>query len=168
MKRGFLILIAALLVGIAGYFVTRQQCYCALSVGTAGHDGGTILPELEWLHKELKLTDEQFAKVSALHLAYRPTCEELCMKVMASHDKLKALVAAGTQVTPDLKAALQEHAALHVECQSAMLTHLYQTAACMSPEQAESYLDAMLLQVIEMAMEPGSAPTEHSRHAGQH
>ena len=64
-------------------------------------------------------------------------------------------------VSPELKAALQEHAALHVECQTAMLTHLYQTAACMSPDQARHYLDAMLPQVIEMAMEPETTHGDH-------
>ena len=38
-------------------------------------------------------------------------------------------------------AALQEHAALHVECQASMFTHLYNTAACMSPDQAKFYLE---------------------------
>ncbi len=168
MKRGLLILIAALIIGSASFYITRQRCSCSMPDTMATHDGNSRLPELEWLHHELKLTDEQFAKVSALHLAYRPTCEALCMKVMASHDKVRALVNAGTQVSPELKAALQEHAALHVECQSAMLAHLYQTAACMSPEQAKQYLDAMLPQVIEMAMEPGTATTGHTSHAAPH
>lgn len=168
MKRGLLTLIAALVVGIACFYIARQRCTCSIPEMMAAHDGKSQLPELAWLHRELKLSDEQFAKVSALHLAYRPTCEALCMRVMASHEKVKALVDAGTQVTPELKAALQEHAALHVECQAAMLTHLYRTAACMSPEQAKHYRDSMLPQVIEIAMEPETAPTGHASHAAHH
>lgn len=128
---------------------------------TALQDGGSRLPELQWLRREFELTDTQFAKVSDLHLAYRPTCEGLCMKVMASQDNIKRLVSDGTQVSPELKAALREQATLHVECQTALLTHLYQTAACLSPEQARSYLDAMLPQVIDMKMEPVA---KHSGH----
>ena len=149
MKRGFLILLTALLVGTVGFFVTRQQCCCSISDSTStAHDGGSMLPELEWLHHELKLTDEQFAKVREKHLAYRPTCEALCMKVAASHKKVQALAQAGNIDSPEIEAALQEQAAVHVECQKAMLKHLHETAAVMSPEQSKKYLDAMLPQII--------------------
>lgn len=161
MKRGLWMLAAALLAGLVGFLATRGPCCLMPAENISGHDGHSKLPELEWLRREFKLSDEQFAKVSGLHQAYRPTCEELCMKIMASHKNVETLVGAGTQVSPELKAALQEHAALHVECQTAMLTHLYQTAECMSPDQARHYLDAMLPQVIEMAMEPESTHGGH-------
>lgn len=161
MKRGTWILAAAVLAGLLGFTITRNPCHCMRGEQVTPHDGHSRLPELEWLHREFKLSDEQFAKVSALHLAYRPTCEELCQKIMASRKKVEALVDAGTQVSPELKAALQEHAALHVDCQTAMLAHLYQTAACMSPDQGRHYLEAMLPQVIEMAMEPASHTSGH-------
>jgi Heavy-metal resistance len=161
MKRSLWMLATALLAGLIGFAVTRGEFGRTPAEKTASHDGHSKLPELEWLRREFKLPDEQFAKVSALHQAYRPTCEELCMKIVASHKKVETLVGAGTQVSPELKAALQEHAALHVECQMAMLTHLYQTAACMSPDQARRYLDAMLPQVIEMAMEPEATHGGH-------
>ncbi len=159
MKRGIWIIIAAVLAAIAGYVISQRSSSDVVMANAASHDGSSRLPELEWLRHEFKLTGAQFAKVAELHLAYRPTCEGLCMKVMASQDKIKTLVSDGIQVSPELKAALHDHAALHVECQSAMLTHLYQTAACLSPEQARSYLDAMLPQVIDMKMEPA---TKHS------
>jgi hypothetical protein len=152
MKRGFWILMVAIVAGFAGFAVIRWQS--APPVVTATH-GSSLLPELEWLRREFNLTEEQFAKTSELHLAYRPTCEILCNRVMASHDKIKKLVDTGAQVTPGLEAALRDHAALHVECQTAMLTHLYKTAAQLSPEQAKNYLDAMLPHVIAMEMEPG-------------
>lgn len=161
MKLGIYILIAALLLGMTGFFVMRGQCGCVSMKRTVSHHGSSQLPELDWLHRELQLSDEQFAKISALHLAYRPTCEALCMKVMASHEKVKQLVHAGQQMTPELRIALQEHAALHVECQTAMLTHLFETSACMPPAQAQHYLNAMLPQVIEMAMEPASMSDGH-------
>lgn len=161
MKRGLWILAAALLAGLAGFTVTRSQYDFTLPEKKATHEGHSRLPELKWLRHEFKLTDAQFTKVSELHLAYRPTCEDLCAKVMTSHAKVKKLVGVGTQESPELKAALQEHAALHVECQTAMLSHLYQTATCLSPDQARHYLDAMLPQVIEMAMEPETAHPGH-------
>ncbi len=161
MKRGLWIILVAMLAAIAGFIITQRSCCDVVTAYTAPHDGSSRLPELEWMRHEFKLTDAQFAKVAELHLAYRPTCEDLCAKVMTSQEKVKKLVTGGTQVSPELKAALQEQAALHVECQTALLTHLYQTAACLSPEQARSYLDAMLPQVIDMKMEPA---TTHSGH----
>ena len=161
MKRGIWILTAALLAGLAGFIATGSRCECTLSEKRAAHDGQSQLPALDWLRQEFKLTDEQFAKVSERHLAYRPTCEELCARVMASYAKLKKLASVGKQVSPELKAALQEHAHLHMECQSAMFNHLYQTAACLSPDQARLYLDAMVPQVIKIAMEP---ETTHPGH----
>ena len=161
MKRGLWIVAAALLAGILGFVIVRQQYCRTMSKKAASHEDNSRLPELEWFRNELKLSDEQFAKVSELHVAYRPTCEDLCMRIMASHKKITTLVDAGKQVSPELKAALQEHAALHVECQTAMLTHLYLTSACMSQDQAKHYLAAMLPQVIEMAMEPNSVSSGH-------
>ena len=158
MKRGLWILVAALSAGVAGFVVIRWQA--APPVMTATH-GSSLLPELEWLRREFHLTEAQFTKTSELHLAYRPTCEELCSRIMASHDRVKKLVEVGVQVNPELESALKEHAALHVECQTAMLTHLYKTASCLSPEQAKAYLDAMLPHVIEMEMEPGTTPGGH-------
>lgn len=43
-----------------------------------------------------------------------------------------------------VRSALDERAKLAVECQQAMLEHVYQTAACLRPEQARKYLDLMV------------------------
>ena len=161
MKRGLWIILAAVLAAIAGFVITQRSCCDVVMAHAAAQDGRSLLPELEWLRNEFKLNDAQFSKVSELHVAYRPICEDLCSKVMESQEKVKGLVKDGTQVSPELTAALQEQATLRVECQAAKLTHLYRTAACFTPEQSRSYLDAMLPQVIEIATEPG---TQHSGH----
>jgi Spy/CpxP family protein refolding chaperone len=157
MKRGLLILLTALLVGVVGFIVTRQQCCCDISdCSAAARDGGSMLPELEWLRHEFKLTDEQFAKVREKHLAYRPTCEALCMKMAASRKKVQALAQAGNIATPEMEVALQEQATVEAECHKAMLKHLHETASVMSPEQARQYLDAMLPQIVGANAEHGS------------
>lgn len=161
MKRGLWIIMAALLASLAGFVITHRPCCSFVTKPTAAFHGSSLLPELEWLRREFKLTDAQFTRVSELHLNYRPTCETLCARVMASRDKIKKLIESGTQVTPEISAALQEQAALHAECQTAMLQHLYQTAACLSPDQARRYLDTMLPQVIGMTM---GQETTHSGH----
>ncbi|MBL9155419.1 MAG: periplasmic heavy metal sensor [Verrucomicrobiales bacterium] len=151
MKRGLWILGAALAAGIAGYALMRLQ---STDHAMAAPRSASLLPELEWLRHEFDLTEAQFAETSALHLAYRPTCEALCSRVMTSHERIRQLVEAGPPITPELELALKDHAALHVECQTAMINHLYETAECLSPEQARRYLDTMLPHVIEMEMEP--------------
>jgi hypothetical protein len=156
MKRGLIILILAVAASSAAFFITRNQCQCGTRLDATSHDGETMLPELEWLHQELKLDDTQFEKVKAQHLAYKPTCEALCMKVMAARKKIGQLAAQGNLSSPEFDAALQEQAAVHVECQKALLRHLHQTAGLMSESQARQYLDAMLPQVIGVAAEPVS------------
>jgi Spy/CpxP family protein refolding chaperone len=148
MKRGILILIAALVVGITSFVITRQQYCCTVGSTVSAHDGTSLLPELEWLHHELKLTDEQFAKVQALHLAYKPTCEALCMKIAAAHRKVQSLATSGDITSAEFAAALQAQGTVRVECQQAMLNHLHETAVLMSPEQARQYLAVMLPQVL--------------------
>jgi len=120
----------------------------------AAHDGDTMLPELEWLHSELKLDDTQFAKVKDLHLAYRPTCEALCVKVKIARNKLKMLATKGDLTSPEFEAALQEQAAVQVECQKALLMHLHRTSEAMTLAQSQQYLHTMLPHVIGVAAEP--------------
>lgn len=148
MKRGIIILVAALVVGIASYVITRQRCCCTAGAASSAHDGASLLPELEWLHHELKLDDEQFGKVRALHVAYKPTCEALCMKIAAAHRKVQSLADGGDITSAEFTSALQAQAAVRVECQQAMLKHLHETAAVMSSEQARQYLAAMVPQVL--------------------
>jgi Spy/CpxP family protein refolding chaperone len=159
MTRAFFILFLGLVVGAIAFFGMREGPP-HVSV-TRAHDGNSRLPELAWLKRELKLTDEQFAQVAKAHEAYRPTCEQLCARVMASHVRVKELASPAGPVTPELEAALTEHALLHVECQKAMLNHLHQTASLMSPGQAQKYLDALLPEVIELPLEPGNEAHAH-------
>jgi hypothetical protein len=158
MKRGLLTLIAALLAGIAGFVLTSRSPGVPVSEDRAEGHASPVLPELDWLRHEFKLTEEQFARVSALHLAYRPTCEILCEKIIVSRNKVTELVVAGKDVSPGLREAFREHAHLLAECQSAMLEHLYETAAVLPPDQAKRYLEAMIPHVIDMTMDhkPGS------------
>lgn len=158
MNRTVLVAVVALLAGVAGFLASRHPWGSRPPDSPVSIGGPSVLPELEWLRREFELTDTQFAKVSELHASYRPTCESLCARVIASHDKVKRLADSGTRVSPELRSALEEHASLHAECQAAMLDHLYRTAACLSPGQARDYLDAMVPHTIEMTMEPKAEP----------
>lgn len=160
MIKILIILLAGLGAGALAFFGIQRGGLHTTAV-RFDHDGKSRLPELEWLRRKLDLTDVQLAKVGEIHEAYRPTCEKLCMKVMASHAKIKALAKPESAVTPELEEALREHALIHVECQKAMLNHVHNTASVLSKEQARVYLEALLPQIIELPLEPRADTHTH-------
>ena len=144
--KGLMVLMLSLAAGCLMYFAMRWH-----KTGAAAGVMLDSLPELEWLRGELKFTDAQIARVRDLHLAYRPSCVEMCRRIGAAHEKIEALAKADRSVTPGLSAALGEHARVHVECQEAMLRHLYQTAALLNEDQARHYLEIMLPYALDFS-----------------
>jgi hypothetical protein len=122
-------------------------CVMRWHEGGAQQQGGIALDamaELEWLRTELHLTDGQFAKVRDLHADYRPKCVEMCNRISEAQAKTRVLAVANRVITPEYQAALQNYANVRVECQKAMLNHLYETAATLKEDQATRFLEAML------------------------
>ena len=145
MKRGLLILITAVTLGGGMFYGSRWMLSCGCAVaGAVPTERGSLLPELEWLRHSLDLTDSQFEKVKALHLAYQPTCEALCLRVHLSNQSLLETATKSRAVEGGVAGNLRERADLSLECQQAMLRHVYETAACMRTEQAEKYLHLVL------------------------
>jgi hypothetical protein len=153
MKRGLIILIIAVMLGV-GMFVGSEQmlkpCDC-VNLAQMPVENGSLLPELQWLRLSLHLTNPQFEKVQALHLAYQPRCAELCKRVQHSDQALQVSALRGRTVTDDVVKLLRERADLTLECQQAMLQHVYETATCMTPEQADNYLKLVLPHVLAAA-----------------
>ena len=150
MKRGLTILIVAVILGVGMFFGSQRMlrpCDCA----QMPVENGSLLPELQWLRVSLDLTDSQFVKVQALHLAYQPKCAELCMRVHHSDQSLMEASTHSRIVTEDVLKLMRERADLTQECQQAMLKHVYETAACMAPEQAGKYLKTVLPHVLGAA-----------------
>ncbi len=146
MRKGIIVLILALLAGVTAFCLMRSHKMAVIR--------GPLLdamPELAWVRTELKLTDEQFAKVSELHAAYRPKCKELCRSISDAHEKMEGLARKDRNLTPELEEALREHARIHVESQQAMLKHLYETAAVLDHNQASRYLEAMLPYALDFS-----------------
>ena len=86
MRKGAVILAIALVAGAVAFYMMRSR--------KMDESRGLLMdsmPELAWVRKDLELTDEQFAKVSNLHSAYRPKCMEMCRRVSAAHEKLDGL-----------------------------------------------------------------------------
>ncbi|MDB6134890.1 MAG: hypothetical protein JWM59_3133 [Verrucomicrobiales bacterium] len=146
MKKPLLILLLILSAGACAFCFThfrKQQ-----------ERGGVLLdtmPELVWLRSELKLSDDQFRKVSGLHAAYQPKCVEMCARIARAHRRLETLAREGTSLNPELEAALKEHAAVHLECRQAMLNHIYQTSAQLDRKQSARYLEAVLPYALDFS-----------------
>lgn len=146
MKKGLTILAIAALAGVMAFFLMRSHKLAAAR--------GPILdsmPELAWVRTSLKLTDEQFAKVSELHSAYRPQCAEMCGRIAEAHETMEKLIHESPEMTPDLAKAIHQHAVIHAECQEAMLRHIFQTAGVMDQDQSARYIKEMLPFVLDFS-----------------
>lgn len=164
MKRGLVILIVAVLLGVGMFFGSQQMlkpCACA-DTKQMPVENGSLLPELEWLRLSLHLTEPQFEKVQALHLAYQPRCAELCLRIQHSDQVLMESSMRSRTVAGNVAKLMRERADLTLECQQAMLQHVYDTAACMAPEQADNYLKVVLPHVLGPSHSPAAAA--HASH----
>lgn len=155
MKKALLLLVVAFVSGLAAFYFMRSY--------KLADRGGVMLdsmPELAWVRTELKLTDEQFAKVSQLHADYRPRCEEMCRQIAEARADLEAIALKSREVGPDLQAAIRQHAETRERCRQAMFRHMYDTAAVLDEDQAARYLETMLPFATDHA---AAAGTRHSR-----
>lgn len=161
MKRGIFIILAAAAAGAVGFFAFRQSESPMHPAKSHAQESPSQLPELAWLRDEFELDDAEFERIAALHVSYLPTCERLCARISEARRKVSALVLSGDSVTPELEAALREEAVLRAECQTAMLGHIYTTAAALPSEKSRAYLDAMLPEVLSMTSDPDQ---QHGAH----
>jgi Heavy-metal resistance len=135
MKRSGIVLLIGLALGcvayFGGYFAETAKPRAMLH---------SDAPELAWLKAEFNLSDAEFKRITELHQAYLPGCEERCHRIDAKNDELRKLLAAATTMTPDIERKLGEAAALRLECEKAMLTHFLAVSRAMPPEQGKRYL----------------------------
>lgn len=158
MKRGALVLLFAVIGSALAYCI---YFYCATQPVHAmmtQPDG-----QMEWLRREFKLTDSQFAKVKQLHEAYRPGCDQMCVRIAEANGRANALISNSKGMTPEIAAALQECAALQNECRQALLTHVYAVGAEMEPTEARRYIDMMTARIVQPGLPPGSVVSQETR-----
>jgi len=155
MKRGQFILVIALALGACMFFCSRYWLHDNRMTSAMPQERESLLPELEWLRQRLRLDDAQFEKVKALHLAFQPKCQDLCMRAEEAETALREVM---LDPQKDATAALKTRAELHLECQQAMLAHVRQTAACMNADQAKQYLDTLLPHVLGPRLPRESKP----------
>jgi hypothetical protein len=136
MKKGLFILTSGIALAIAAY-----ACIYFVCTSSARDMEHSSRPELAWLKEEFHLSDAEFDRVSKLHAAYLPQCAEICRQIDAQNQKLKALMAATNQVTPEIAAVIAESTRLRGVCQSNMLRHFYEVSRTMPPEEGKRYLE---------------------------
>jgi hypothetical protein len=139
-------------------------------------------PELAWLKREFKLTDADYARLVQLHNAYLPQCMERCRLIEEQNQKLHALLAQSTNVTPEVRTVLAQRAQIRADCEAAMLEHFLEVSRTMPPEQGRRYLawvegqsglcgagmeqrhGATSAQPASAQSDPGASSTSHSHH----
>jgi hypothetical protein len=152
MKRGTLILCLGLIVAAAAYACVYFAC-----TSPARQLQQSARPELAWLKEEFKLSDAEFKRVSELHDAYLPQCRETCRSIDAQNVELQKLLAAATNMTPEIERALANASRLRAECQTMMFRHFFQVSQTMPPDEGRRYL----AWVKEKALLPNYGMTEH-------
>ena len=136
MNRSLLILLGALALGaaiFAGSFFTARHTMCCEKPAD----------DLNWLRLEFHLGDAEMARIRELHAGYLAKCAELCAKIAAKKRELNPLVGAGTHLTAEAQAKLNEIAALRAQCQARMLEHFVAVSRAMPPEPGARYLAEM-------------------------
>lgn len=147
MKRIFIVLAIALAAGFCAYAWMKTHKHEELQSSSLLE----VMPELAYLRQELGLSDSQFKKVSDLHAAYLPKCVEMCERIAKAHVRLDDASRGKTEVTPELKETIEDHARIHAECQEEMLGHLYETARILDEKQARRYLEVMLPYALDFS-----------------
>lgn len=134
-KKGVFILIVGLLLAAAAY-----GCVYFVCTSSARTLQESSRPELAWLKDEFHLSDVESRRIAVLQAAYLPQCEEMCRQIDAQSQRLKQLLAATNQITPEIEAAITENARLRAECQSHMIKHCYEVSRTMPTKEGRRYL----------------------------
>jgi hypothetical protein len=156
MKRAVIIILCGAVLGLlagAGIYLTRTAPHRAILCCEQ--------PELAWLQQKFQLTDAQFARVKKLHLDYVSHCAELCNRIAATNELIRAQIATATNVTPETEKLLTSTAQLRVECQTRMLAECFAVSREMSPEQGQRYLAWVQEQILAMPHESSGPMAPH-------
>jgi len=138
MNRPLIILLGALALGaalFAGSYFAAQRTTMMCCENPAD--------DLSWLRTEFHLGDAEMARIRELHAGYLPKCAEMCAKIAAKKRELDAVLGSSTNVTAEVRAKLEELAALRARCQAQMLQHFATVSQAMPPEQGRRYFAEM-------------------------
>jgi hypothetical protein len=136
---GALLAAAALAYGVSQWYFMRH----------GQHDPPPSTDPLAWIQQELHVDDATLAKVRALHESYQPTCGKMCMSIASANARVRSLLEQSRSMTPELSEAIREAQLRQADCRTAMLRHIYDTAALLPPEEARGYLRIVTARLVE-------------------
>jgi hypothetical protein len=148
MRRGALVLLLGLAVGVAVhlvYFRLHQP-----------FDPDSLDGQLGWMRSELKLSDSQFARIRELHQASSPRLRALAAQVAQMQEEFAAFE--NTRRTADrvdfieFARFVEVRRNINLECLASTRRLVLAAASEMNPEQRERYLG------IVAATEPQNSP----------
>jgi len=162
MPRLFLLLAAGLLAGVLAF---------ATAFWMKTREPRALLrepySELAWLGQEFGLTPAQLSQIEALHLAYQPTCADLCRRIDAANRRLQTAILSTNTVTDEIRGLLAETGRVRDDCRLAMLGHLYAVTRELPPTAAARYLEFMLAATC-LVEDPHPLAVPLSDHAHGH
>ena len=158
MKKGLLIILLAVAAAAGGYR-TYFRCATMPVQSMLTQPGG----EMEWLRREYRLTDAQFARVKQVHGEYAPSCDAMCARIAKANAHLNELIQANSTLTPEVQVAFEQCAAVQADCRRALLAHIYAVSAEMSPADGARYLEMMKSRVIEPGVDHKAVISESAK-----
>lgn len=164
MPRLFLLLAAGLVAGVlafaAAFWMKTREPRALLREPRS---------ELAWLGQEFDLTPAQLSRIEALHLAYQPTCADLCQRIDVANRRLQTAILGTNTVTDDIRGLLAETGRVRDDCRLAMLGHLYAVTRELPPAAAARYLEFMLAATCLVENpHPLAVPASNSESAHGH
>lgn len=145
MKRSVVLLVLSLAIGAIFFGIGYWWC-----TGRPHHSEIHSHRELVWLELEFQLNPEQMEKITQLHRKFLPVCDELCMRIIKVNEQLSRRIAADRTMTPEISALMADASRIHQQSREAVLNHLFEVSAEMTPSQAERYLQAMMPQILDV------------------
>jgi len=134
MKRGFLVLLAAIVIGVVGVLLARHF-----------FQG----PPSSWICHEYGLSHGQTVKVEALQHEYGSRCGPYCDAMCEANARLETVTLGSVSVTPEIREAVIETDRIRTQTRIAMLEHFYAVAAELPLERRKEYLRKVLPLVID-------------------
>ncbi|HVU34545.1 MAG TPA: hypothetical protein VHE61_14015 [Opitutaceae bacterium] len=139
MKRIIAVLTSGLVAGViahVAWFDAHRPC-----------TGDRLNCQLAWIRTELNLTDQQFARVRAIHEASSPRLLALAAQVAQMRDEYAAFergrVTVGQVDFIEFARFVEQRRAIDRECQALTRQLVAATSSTMTPVQRERYLELL-------------------------
>ncbi len=144
MKRRLLILTVIAAAAVLAYGVSH---WCVMR--RAPETPAASAEPLVWMQEEFQLDAATLDRVKSLHESYQPTCGDMCLAIAEANTRVRTLTQQSRVVTPELAEAVREAHLRQADCRTAMLRHIYETAALLPPEAGRRYLSIVTARLLE-------------------